>query len=140
MTTSKMHFTAKITKTGKPVARDARTMWAKAKTHTVVSTAPGQYEVTSGESGDTYPVTVYQAQSVMEGATAPTLRCTCGCDYGQYRPSECACSHTMAAVAFALKTRGMRVTGAANSPVAARKAHRRTSYVGDGVWVAVRAA
>jgi|PlaIllAssembly_1097288.scaffolds.fasta_scaffold211939_3 hypothetical protein len=136
--TTKQTFTPKITKTGKPVARNVGEMWAKAKTHTVVCTAPGQYEVTSGESGDTYKVSVFQGQAVMEGATAQTLRCTCGCDYGQYHASECACSHTLAAVRFALANKGLKATGTANSPVAARKAHRRTYYAGEGVWVNVR--
>lgn len=138
---SKQTFTPKYTKTGKPVTRNIAEMWAKAKTHAVAQTAPGQYEVTSGESGDTYEVGVFQGHVVMEGATANNLRCTCTCDYASYRrDGECACSHTLAAVRFALASKGLKATGTANSPVAARRAHRKTFYAGEGVWVNARAA
>ncbi len=134
MTSTKTAFTPRTNRKGTEIERDVARMSAKAATHVVDMVGDGDFVVGSGHSGEIYEVTVSQISSVMEGATRPTLVCTCTCEYGQNMGEGCACSHTIAAVARHLGGR-LKLY---NSPSSAGRSHRAVAYIGDGVWASPR--
>lgn len=133
----KTPFTPIVTKTGKPVSRNVATLAAKAASHKVVVThdGPDQWDamVGSGESGETYEVTIALAATTTQGATRPDAVCTCTCDYGIHRPDGCACSHTLAAMKATIGA-GQRIR-LFTEPSQAAKSHRPTHYTGDNIFV-----
>lgn len=130
-------FTPSVSKKGNPITRHVESLLAKAMQMAVVPNGDGDYVVYS-PSGNVYGVTVVETSEIMEGATRPSLTCTCTCDYGlaHEEMGGCTCSHTIAAVRAHV---GRPIKLYAEPPQTAgnRKTHRPVTYLQDSVWAAL---
>lgn len=107
--------------------RQAKTLQSKSRTHEIAKVNDTTYTVKSGASGNEYTVTLQD-----NGAT-------CTCSWAQYRPrhdNRSGCSHTIA-VYNHLAGESHKVM-AWGSEEQARKQHRPTIIIGDGLTLTVR--
>lgn len=135
-------YTPYVSKKGNPIVRHVESLFAKALQMAVVPNGDGDYVVYS-PSGNIYGVTVTETSEIMEGATRPSLTCTCTCDYGLAHEADagtsekgCTCSHTIAAVR-AHVGRSIKLYAAPPQTAESRKTHRPVTYLQDGVWAAL---
>jgi hypothetical protein len=109
------------------MARNAKAIQTKSKTHSVSHINGSQYRVVSGSTGSEYTVFYSKRNEVVTG---------CTCEWAQYRKagSNCSCSHVVAVAQF--------VEQAAVSTWAtkedAERQHRSTVDLGDGMFATVR--
>jgi hypothetical protein len=97
----------------------------KSRTHEVIEIAPNTYQVISGTSGTSYQVSI-----VDNGAT-------CTCKWAQYRKHDdprSGCSHVQAAYT----SHTGRKASAWNDPQQAKRQHRPSVNIGDGVILTTR--
>lgn len=109
---------------------NVKTVNAKSKTHTVEHVRGNMYNVTSGASGETYSVTMFERGGV------------CTCKWGNYRnwtDPRSGCSHVQAVVAVINAEAGRKVT-AHESMEDAKRQHRPVIAIGDGVVLTSRLA
>ena len=114
-----------------PTTRNAKKIQSKSRAHVVAPTSATTYTVTSGESGKTYTVT-----------TLPNGGAGCTCDWAKYRPAvnagKCGCSHVVAVFDWVAKFEGAQSVSAWATEEEARKQHRATVALGDGLVLTVR--
>lgn len=106
----------------------AKQIQHKSRGHTVRQVRSNWYKVTSGETHRVYDVNL----GVNGG--------TCTCEWGRQRPDEdrrSACSHVIAAMNYRAAQGGRQVS-AWTSPGDARRQHRSTLSIGDGVILTSR--
>ncbi|HXV98650.1 MAG TPA: SWIM zinc finger family protein [Anaerolineae bacterium] len=106
----------------------AKLIQHKSREHTVRQIRSNWYKVTSGETGRIYDVNLG-----LNGGT-------CTCEWGRQRPDDdhrSACSHVIAAMNFRATQQGRRVSAWA-TPEDARRQHRPTLPIGDGVILTSR--
>lgn len=99
----------------------------KSRSHEIIS-VNGHYEVKSGSSGSVYEVTP-------QGSGF-----TCSCDWGQYRRASdprSGCSHVVSVVNHLTQQAG-RTVAVWSSEEEAKRQHRPTIELGDGVTLTVR--
>lgn len=109
------------------MARQAKALQKKSKTHEVKNAGNGKFIVTSGATGAQYTVTLLG-----------NAQATCTCPWAEKRGLEgkpVACSHTVAAFDHIDETR--RVS-AWESKEKARKQHRPIIDLGDGLILTSR--
>jgi hypothetical protein len=107
----------------------AKLIQHKSREHTVRQVRSNWYKVTSGETGRIYDVNLG-----LNGGT-------CTCEWGRQRPDDdrrSACSHVIAAMNFRATQEGRRVS-AWTTLEDARRQHRPTLAIGDGVILTSRA-
>lgn len=108
-----------------------KTIQAKSRSHQVIDHGASQFTVVSGYSGQAYTVTLQAG-----GAT-------CTCNWGQYRKASdgcrSGCSHVVAVYDHCERQAGRRASAWA-SEEAARRQHRPTWSIGDGVHLTSRKA
>ena len=107
----------------------------KSRTHTVTQVGVSTYRVTSGHSGKTY--TVRLQDQVRDGAVTYT-GAVCNCKWSQYRPASdprSGCSHVMAVFDFLDEKYRPSAWGSSQQ---AKKQHRKTVVIGDGVLLTLR--
>ena len=111
--------------------RNDKKIQSKSRAHVVAPTSATTYTVTSGESGKTYTVT-----------TLPNGGAGCTCDWAKYRPAvnagKCGCSHVVAVFDWVAKFEGAQSVSAWATEEEARKQHRATVALGDGLVLTVR--
>lgn len=101
---------------------------AKSKSHVVTPQGGDVFTVESGASRNTYTVNVYE-----HGAT-------CTCDWAKYRPASdtrSGCSHVVSVFNFIAEGAGRKVS-AWSSVEDAKRQHRPTLDIGDGVTITAR--
>lgn len=107
---------------------NAKAINAKAKGCKVEHLGGDTYEVTSCTSGKVYQVTATDAGGF------------CTCDWSKYRPSDdrrSGCSHVQAVYQHIAATES-RTTSAWSTTEQARRQHRPTLDIGDGVTLTTR--
>lgn len=111
--------------------KNAKSIQNKSRRNEVHPLGGNRYQVVSASSGNAYSVTLTGAGG------------TCSCSWGQYRPAHdqrSACSHVLAALSFAAQAAGANSVSAWTDEAQARRQHRRTVAIGDGVLVTIRGA
>jgi hypothetical protein len=109
------------------MTRQAKTLQSKSRTHEITKVNDVTYTVKSGSSGNKYTVTLKDS-----GAT-------CTCSWAQYRPhrdNRSGCSHTIS-VYNHLAGEDHKVM-AWSSEEQAKRQHRPTLSIGDGLTLTVR--
>lgn len=108
--------------------KNAKTVQAKSRAHTVRHMGGGSYEVTSGETGNTYRVFYKEGEHSV-----------CTCDWGKYRPNtKCGCSHVVATAAFvAQQAMPKAKVYAWGNLDAAKRQKKRILNLGDGLYLTV---
>lgn len=112
--------------------RNAKGIQSKSRQNEVRHISGDNYEVVSGASGKVYQVNL---------AGQHGGKCTC--DWGQYRPANdqrSGCSHVVAVISYAAREEGAASVSVWSSEADARRQHRQTLNIGDGVLVTVRGA
>ena len=111
---------------------NAKTVAAKGRTHKVTQVNDWTYEVESGASGNVYTVKV-----LGNGAS-------CDCRWGRaggvippLKWAESGCSHVQAVMQYIAEREGRRASSWATQTDAKRQ-HRPTKYIGQGVWMTTR--
>jgi hypothetical protein len=109
------------------MSRNAKAIQSKSRKHQVTQDAPAGFTVTSGGSGKSYRVIL---------GVVPT----CTCDWGQFRKigTPCGCSHVVAVYDHLAATSGRTVSAWA-SEAEAKRQHRPTIQIGDGIVLTARA-
>lgn len=111
--------------------RQPKALQAKAKTHQVIPLDHDIFRVTSGNSGNSYLVRFLPD---VQGAL-------CDCKWGEYRKyadfHRSGCSHVQAAYKY-LENMGNRETSTWASEEDAKRQHRPTINIGDGIWMTTR--
>lgn len=110
--------------------KNAKTVQTKSRSHSVKQVAGNTFKVTSGHSGETYKVQVFNGESG-----------TCTCTWGQYRRHingyRSGCSHVIAVFDYIEAEQGRRVSAWTDAEQASRQ-HRPTVAIGDGVILTSR--
>lgn len=111
--------------------RNAKAIQTKSRTHEVHPLSANAYEVTSGNSGKAYRVTL------LPGGGA-----ACTCDWAKYRPAsnggKCGCSHVLAVYQWQAQFDGKASVSAWASEEKAAKQHRPAITIGDGLVITLR--
>lgn len=109
------------------IARNAKALQKKSKTHQIEQLTATTYSVKSGSSGKCYTVTLQN-----QGAT-------CNCDWAKYRKAgqPSACSHTISVYNHIAEWAGRKVS-AWSSEEDAERQHRPTLDIGDGIVLSTR--
>jgi len=112
------------------MARNAKGIQNKSRTHEVIDLSGGRFEVTSGVSGEVYSVTI-------DGDAGAH----CTCDWAKYRPAGVAsgCSHVVSVHNHIAQQAGYKAMAWA-SPEDAQRQHRHVVEVGDGLTLTLRKA
>lgn len=107
--------------------RNAKNLQSKSRSHQVTQTSATTYTVKSGSSGSVYTVTLQN-----QGAT-------CQCDWAKYRKAgqPSSCSHTISVYNHIAEWTGRKVS-AWQSKEQAKKQHRPTLDIGDGITLTTR--
>lgn len=108
--------------------KNVKTIQKKSKGHTVTSTGPDAFSVTSGASGKAYTVNFFE-----HGAT-------CTCEWGAHRPMidrRSACSHVISVFDY-IATEANRTVSAWSSVDDAKRQHKPILQIGDGVTITAR--
>jgi len=109
--------------------RNAKSLQTKAKKHEVTSVGRGQYLVKSASSGKDYRI-----WSLENGGFH------CSCPWAEYHDtSRRPCSHVLAVEEW-LEQAGNRRLSFWAAPEDAKRQHRPTRRVGDGLWATTRRA
>lgn len=107
-----------------------KTIQNKSRSHDVKQVAGNTFEVTSGASGETYKVQVFNNESG-----------TCTCKWGQYRKHvncyRSGCSHVVAVFDYLESAAGRRVSCWTDEQQA-RKQHKPMIEIGDGMILTSR--
>lgn len=109
--------------------RNAKALQTKSRSHTVTQAGPDSFTVTSGNSGNSYTVTLH-----------PVSGATCSCDWAKYRPASdprSGCSHVVSVFNHIAEENGRKVSAWA-SPDDARRQHKPTVEIGDGLTLTAR--
>lgn len=126
--------------------RNAKSLQAKAKNHQVASAGHDTFTVTSGTSGSSYTVRLIPdtcpstGPSTGSGDTSGCNGAECGCDWGKYRRASdlrSGCSHVQAVYRH-IENQSVRETSTWASEEEARRQHRPTISIGDGIWMTSR--
>ena len=114
------------------MARQAKKLQNKTKTHSVIPLDHDTFEVTSGSSGSRYLVRLHD-EHVGGGQ--------CNCKWGQYRKHSdfyrSGCSHVQAVYRHLENLAGRETSTWANKEAAQRQ-HQPKVYIGDDIWMTSR--
>lgn len=112
--------------------RHPEPLTTKSTTHRVIRETETSYAVISGTSGTEYSVLV------LADGTA-----SCTCDWAHYRPRKnngaCACSHVLAVMAERASDDHRKMKAWANQ-ASAKRQHRKTTDLVDGIYLTLRKA
>lgn len=107
---------------------NAKQIQNKSRQHTVRRVGANWFKVFDGQSGREYDVNLG-----LNGGT-------CNCEWGRHRPDSdhrSGCTHVVAAMNYREVQQGRRVS-VWSSEKAARRQHRPTIYIGDGLILTTR--
>jgi hypothetical protein len=113
--------------------RNAKKIQSKSRTHKVSRTSAIRFDVTSGETGNKYAVTL-----LGNGGAR------CNCDWAKYRPAtnngRCGCSHVVSVFDFVAKESGANSVSAWTNSDEAKRQHRPVVNIGDGLVLTTRSS
>lgn len=134
---TRRNFTSNVSASPTRTIKNVKTIQAKSRTHEVTEIAPDSYQVVSGHSGSKYQVRIISASQSPLGTTHGGY---CSCEWGGHRSNvdkRSGCSH-VTAVYNHIAVSANRTVSAWGSKEDARRQHRPTLNIGDGVTLTAR--